>query len=45
MPIEVEPEEGPAAVTRLIEAQHREAASTFARFDGDALLGVTARTA
>jgi eukaryotic-like serine/threonine-protein kinase len=27
------------------EAQHREAASTFARFDGDALLGMSARTA
>jgi hypothetical protein len=27
------------------EAQHREAASTFARFDGDALLGVSARPA
>jgi tetratricopeptide (TPR) repeat protein len=27
------------------EAQHREAASTFARFDGDALLGMSARSA
>jgi hypothetical protein len=27
------------------EAQHREAASTFTRFDGDALLGMSARSA